>query len=400
MQKEKFILDFLKKYTDPDREDILEFSLSNGKSYDEYMLKALDLLADNPEYLKNEGIRNIRIHLPYERVPKDVFKKLYNLYMNTNDFAKCKLCVLHSYTDDHSSKSSTVINWDIETIIKANSGIDEVCNIIKSKKLSPLETLAYIHTYVSTIAAYTKSPDKKHDWYSHDQFFAGAFMNMPEVVCLGYASLMKEIIDNLDIPELKCEMITVEYENKMKDSVEHHARCYIQVRDEKYGVDMSCFDDPTWDGDFDGRGRLKYAHFALSNDMHEQKSNIHYKYYMPDFLKYDDTKAGKIITDLNPYYDLYDHSKNKIEQLMIETIYFNMFQKTGRFKDVNELCANLVDMARDSFDDQVHRGFVGGNLTERELLLSPTQADELYKRNLKEQEQNNIAITKKDNKAK
>ena len=101
---------------------------------------------------------------------------------------------------------------------------------------------------------------------------------------------MKEIIDNLNMPELECELVSVEFKHLKKDYSARHARCFIRIKDDKYGIDQTMFDDPTWDNDIKSNC-LKYAHFAMPNDCHDRKRNNNYQYFSIYQFNYPNEKA-------------------------------------------------------------------------------------------------------------
>ena len=301
----------------------------------------------------------------------------------TADTLRClqpftKVCLIfsvkHSKTIDVFDTRVQTICWDFDTIVKANSEIDRVCDFIRKSKFSPLEALAFIHDYVSTVTAYSPTQEN-HKWNDKDQFFAGAFLKLPEFVCAGYSSLMKEIIDNLGMPELSCEIFSIEFTHLKKHRTERHARCFVCVNDQKYGVNQTVFDDPTWDNDNDLTH--KFTHFAMPNDSLEKARNGLYEYCYPEKIEYAKNKANVEYVDENLCHDNFNHSENQIDQLMIEKVYFNVLQKTFKEMSFEEIYHKLQDMVEKSYDEQELREFKG-NLTSKTPLLSPFEAKSLY----------------------
>ena len=335
-------------------------------------------------------IGKVFLDIKNERLPKEVLK--YILKFNQEfDGAECVTNVYHS-TGGYNGYEK-VVHWDLNTIVKANLEIERVCNFIKNNNFSQMETLAFVHKYVSTVAKYNKSNQVDSCWSDYDQFFAGAYMKLPEVVCMGYASLMKEIIDNLNMPGLKCDLVSVDLERLDKDYKGQHARCFLKVEDKKYGINQTMFDDPTWDNIKDESSISKYAHFAMNNDCHFVDNNKKYNYKYPHLVKFSDDKSTKTITyeDAEDY--TFNDSKNQVDQLMIETIHFNVLQKQFPNKSIDEIYETLNQMATKSFNEQEEREFVG-NLKSGELCLSKAQAQTLFNTNRAKQQTN---FVEKDN---
>ena len=358
----------------------LQLSLFHDKKYTKDATKMLQILADNSELL-NGKVDRITINLLNERMPKDLFIELYNLYKKLGDAVQYNIYIEHKYLD--SAYEDGLIKWDIDTILKANLEIEKVCKFIKSSNFSPMEALAYAHRYVSTVAKYNSTKTDYGYWHNSDQFFGGAFLDLPEIVCMGYASLMKEIVDTLDMPGLKCDMLYVDLDFLKKEGTGRHARCFVTIKDEKYGVDQTVFDDPTWDNIKDGNKICsKYANFAMSNDCHKIENNKNYWFYQPKFINLEDNKSTRVLTENRADGVAYCNSKNQIDQFMIETINFNVLQKEHPEKSVAEIYEILNKMAKISFDEQTNRGF-DGYLKQEDLILTKNQANELFEINNK-----------------
>ena len=232
------------KNSEPETFYNLKIDLTKNNKINAKKLPLVDFITKNFNSLQSK-VKYINLYVPYEKIPKKEFSHLYKLYQKTKDLIPCYINVEHRYIDDDKFFDEKYnISWDLSAVIKANLGINKVCDFIKKSKLSPFEALAFVHNYVSNVANYKTSKLFGGDWFSKDQFFVGAYLDLPEVVCAGYSSLMKEIIDNLDMPELKCDIISVAFEHLQADYYAKHSRCLIEIKDEKYGLNQTVFDDP------------------------------------------------------------------------------------------------------------------------------------------------------------
>lgn len=347
----------------------------------EYLTKNFDKLSDN--------VKNIILDIPYEKIPKEKFLPLLNLYEKTLERKiDLSVCVLKEVTFDIFDDKSQNVFWDFQTILKANKDIDRICDFLKQSTLTPFEMLAFIHDYVSTIVAYNCSKEEKRTWASKNQFFAGAYLDIPDFVCAGYSALMEEIIDNLNIPQLKCKILSINFDIREENLHESHARCLINIKDEKYGLDQAVFDDPTWDNN--KNLNHEYANFAMPNDSLEQKLNKRFTYYIPSSKEFRQTKSKyEFDADFNLSTSNYNRSKNQISQEMIEECYFNMYSKCYQEKSFDEIYSLLEKMAKDSYASQEQRKFEG-NLKSDKLMLSRAKAKNLFFTNRKDLQENEI----------
>lgn len=339
--------------------------------------ECLQFLGEHSKKIK-ERLDSINLQLPYEVLPKKDFEVLYNFSVQFPN-KKCNVSINYGFIDDeYFVDKKGVVAWDIQTIIKANQSIHDVCDYIKQNKFSPFEAYAYVHKYVSTIAQYNASSNNGN-WLAHDQFLSGVFLDLPEVVCMSYSALEKEIIDNLNMPGLKCDVIAISFYNKDRAKTDSHARCMVKVKDDKYGINQSCFEDATWDNIEPNSDKTPmYAHFAMNNDCHETRTNDKYKYYYPSLIKLSPKNIREII-DYNPTWE-YNKSENPISQLQIEKAYFNVLAKTNPNANFEKLYSYLMQMAKNSYEEQLSRRFKG-NLIQEQPMLTKQMAQTIFKEN-------------------
>lgn len=312
--------------------DLLNFFLQNGEKY----------IGD---------LQNVNIVVANERIPYNVFllaeklNKKYSYAFNFNFLVK--------HYDNYNRKSSKISKlWDIETIINANSYIDNICSTIKDKNLTPAEALTYIHLKVSKITTYNAS--KNREWFSSDQYFTGAFMKNPEFVCAGFASLEKQIIDGLNMPGLKCDIIAVEYMKKDTLEYENHARLLIDIKDNKYDIKGHYFSDPTWDN-VEKNSNPIYTNLFLPLDCHEyNKSKFDYDENASIYIP-----VGKYEHKMQDFHldFLFNGEKpNYLTQEKQEEIIFRVMAKTSN-KSFDDLYTMLSKMAKGTYENQVSKQY-------------------------------------------
>lgn len=170
-------------------------------------------LCDFNEYLKDAGMKeDIR------------FSELFEVN-NDREFEEC---------------------WTLKQVLKANGEIKDVVAFIKKNKFSPFEAMVYIHKYVSSLFSYSNlkedeqfnrsTENARNIVYAYEHF---------NIVCAGFSSLVKAIIDELGDPNLSCEYLSIDVMKDLKMS--GHACNKITIHDEKYDIDGQYREDTCWD---------------------------------------------------------------------------------------------------------------------------------------------------------
>ena len=144
-------------------------------------------------------------------------------------------------------------SWDLDYVVKANAEIDRVVDTIKELKLSPYETMVYIHKYLTQNYDYGLNyPDYRFegDLENNRSSIVAAIKNK-KTVCVGFASMTKAIIDRLNLSQLKCKFQSVrgwDYNAAGEPEAKWaHVLSLITIQDPKYNIDGMYFDDATYD---------------------------------------------------------------------------------------------------------------------------------------------------------
>lgn len=143
--------------------------------------------------------------------------------------------------------------WTLEQVIDANNKIDNIVRRIQDLKLSPYETMIYIHKYLTQNFEYgfhtLKISDMlvgTHRKTERNRSIVAALQDN-KTICAGYASMTKAIIDRLNIPGLKCDYQNASVWNKKKKCIGGHALTLVTIEDSKYNINGSYLNDATWD---------------------------------------------------------------------------------------------------------------------------------------------------------
>lgn len=133
-------------------------------------------------------------------------------------------------------------SWKIEDVVKANSELDNIAANIKKMNLSPFETMLFIHSYLTKNFAYAEGG-------TEECRVVPGIIKTHKIVCSGYASFVKTIVDKLNMPELKCEIVGCEiYKKSLTYEFEGgHCHNIIQISDPKYGIEGYYVEDACWD---------------------------------------------------------------------------------------------------------------------------------------------------------
>lgn len=325
--------------------------LNDDKEYSHEKLQQLLNFINNCENYKNK-LNNVEIIVANERIPYNVFEIVEKLYQKSKNLFTVNLAVKH-YDNCNRKDSETTKLWDIETIINANKYIDEICSIVKNNNLSPAEALAYIHLRVSKVAHYQSSENRT--WSSNDQYLVGAFMKKPEFVCAGFASLEKQIIDELNMPELKCDILNIDLRKKDGSTdFESHARLIINITDKKYDINGHFYSDPTWDNVSKDKTPV-YSHMFMPNDCHEYGQSK-YEYDEDAYIYKKVGKYERRLEDFPLYFAFCNESPVFLQQEKLEEIVFNTMSKTSN-KSFNDLYSLLGEMAKSTYDNQIERQY-------------------------------------------
>lgn len=178
-------------------------------------------------------------------------------------------------------------SFTINQVEKANNIIDAVVNKIMKLNLSPFETAVYIHDFCSSF--YYNS----YDLDLGSRTLADV-VNSGNIVCVGYASMFKAIVDKLNIPEIKAGL---NFANSV-DNAGGHANNLVYIKDEKYGIDGYYMEDSCWDNPkmIEKDSSLTYCLYPI-NDIDYVRTNYKYSANGDMQIYYGIKVKGDLIDD-------------------------------------------------------------------------------------------------------
>ena len=166
----------------------------------------------------------------------------------------------------------------IEQVEAANKYVDVIVNEVRGMGLSPFETAVYVHDKCSQFF---------YNW--HNKLYGtnvlADVIESGNIRCVGFATMFKAIIDELDMPELKADLCAFFGAGR-----EGHAVNVVSIKDDKYGIEGEYMEDSCFS--------------ALAADR-EKNDFMYCMYHVDDISKMYDERY-RVVQDINmlSFYDL------------------------------------------------------------------------------------------------
>ena len=231
---------------------------------------------------------------------------------------------------------------------------------IKEGQFTPFEAATFIHQYITTQFAYKENED-----YLYSPRSLVGVLTSDDIVCVGYASLTKAIIDRLNMPGLQCSTfaskITSSIDNEAVEGIDKgvpsgHMQNLVIINDPSYDINGRYITDACWDS--------KNATFpngkGLANFMYPVEDLLHLKEMQFDQFHPEIDKLYKTIGLANKKIDPYslpvisnniDKSK-PIEYEKYKSVLKNVFKKMSEIeknkdttdKDIDEKVEQVMNV--------------------------------------------------------
>ena len=235
-------------------------------------------------------------------------------------------------------------SWTLDDVVNANKNIDSVVDHIKQNNYSPYEAMTYIHMYV------TKNFEYNDGTLEACRSIVGAYKGT--IVCAGYATLVKAIIDKLNDPNLQCDILGCNFYKKQLFGYKNtgaHSHNLIHINDEKYGIKGHYMEDTCWDAknDYypDGKG---FAYFMYPVSDLEYFNGLFYQQQFSDYL-YDniffdtrvfdkgfENKRDKFKPKTPEVIERYAQESKAIPLDTLEQAVFTVYQSVEKDKSLTE----------------------------------------------------------------
>lgn len=224
----------------------------NMKNQEIEYLKSQDIdttfLGDNM-YLEGENLDTLVIELEsiedvkkaLEYIKANKINNPLTIILHRRKFDELKITENLEYFEELAKNNVNInfryeestLNIPLEKVLKDEEFLNSIAEEIKKKGFSPLEQTVAIYDIVKNIKPFKKG--KNHT----DSRSLYEYLNNNYIVCAGYADLFVNIASRLRLP---CAYIRLEAKKGG-----NHARNYINLVDEKYGIDGFYILDPTWE---------------------------------------------------------------------------------------------------------------------------------------------------------
>lgn len=139
--------------------------------------------------------------------------------------------------------------WTLPIVLEINRKIDRIVQKIKDLRLTPYETILYLHYLASTIQYSNNFPANTLGRES-EATLLGLSEQYKHLCCVGYTSFVKVIVEKLQTSDIVVDVNQFQIFQTMKkttdnDFVVAHATNIVYINDPLYGIKGVYFEDPT-----------------------------------------------------------------------------------------------------------------------------------------------------------
>ncbi len=226
-----------------------------------------------------------------------------------------------------------------EQALNASRRVTDWINEIKSaridgEKLTPFEKFCYAYEIASQF--YYKEADDDKD-VSRRLLHV---LNGDKIVCVGFSSLLRHILNGLDIPcsdlSLYPTIESVEASVGNKTAIVGHSVCYVFIDDTKYGLKQGFVSDPTFGSpsrEFKKGQSLLYQVVATDEieQMYEKQKLVHFGSLQEEKEKCfssvfsDVEKLAEVMEEKQKQIQFLDNYKNRIKENLDD--FYHKFEK-------------------------------------------------------------------------
>ena len=221
------------------------YSLSIRNNLKEEEINNLEYICDN---------KKIRISIDdYNNVSKILDKlislnKNVDIEINVNEKEKFNQSTIYINSDKYKSLNikinSNLKTLNLDDYKRFENIIYSFLKPIENKNYSPLEKFLYAYNITKRFKKYKEVP-KERDKMDSRNIYDILFNDY--MVCAGYANMLQDLLTKLGISAIeKSVMVGVHEEERYYAG---HARVFVNLIDEKYGINGIYTSDPTWDND-------------------------------------------------------------------------------------------------------------------------------------------------------
>lgn len=209
----------------------------------------LDTIKEIINELKGTIYKKIRIKYAIEK------------FQTINNEECSELAEINNYIKQTTNKELLLSDdnfeyYEFSKVINANRMINPLIDKIKKSQYSTFEKFMLVYEFATKFCYKEVDENEKKSISRHWV----SVLNTDKIVCVGYASLMKELCDRIfNENELKifCQSLTTIDLNTKEQGL--HANNAIYIKDEKYGIDGLFYLDACWDSSKAGKTNQAYS---------------------------------------------------------------------------------------------------------------------------------------------
>ncbi len=336
---EEFILGYRKAEDDKEEKINVVFDASSGisKEQSDYIIKALQDLKKLGMSVR-PSVMLLSEEKIIKRIPgllsKEEFETLEKLAseIKNNDLSTSGELGIRELASDFDAT--------LEDMLKANALVKKMAKKIKDAHLSPFEAVLFAHDFCSSF------------FYNNSNYYVSAreiegVVKSGNIICVGYASLFKAILDEANLDGLEVGITALE--DKKVTSKNGHSNNIVKIRDPKYGIDGTYIDDSCYDSATYYSPKTMCCCLYPASDI-DKTTRI--PVYYSSRAKGDLYSAGKVDNSVKRVKALRDEHNafikaNQSEPIGINAYFeglFNMAIKTGKSPaEASEYAKTLVD---------------------------------------------------------
>lgn len=296
-----------------DRENVYLFSLDKNnitKENIDYLKKYCSILLEQNKEVK-VGIdskmgsqdNGDKANYLYSADELNLVGELDSVLRKYDDNNTVKFNELHKFKNIDDYKKA----WTFEQVLKANVFIDFIVRDIKKNKLTPFETILYLHNKFSQLKY------KASNNIEEARVIVGV-VNNKKIVCSGYSSLLKAVIDRLEDKNLTCDIVGCGFFSKDNKNLGKHTHNLVYINDSQYNIKGYYACDIT----VDANSRYKPYDFS------------HCVFPIKDLMNYKDMKYKQKFYDNRKDTLLFD--KEDLKGILKSNIMYNLKTKLNTLK--------------------------------------------------------------------
>lgn len=200
-------------------------------------------------------------------------------------------------------------SWTLDKVVDANNKIDSIAQHIIDNEFSPFEAMIFIHKWASRFV-YNSS-----DYGLEDSRVLPSILTTNKIVCSGYATLVKALVDKVNIPGLECDLVGCSIIRKNRSG--GHCHNLVHIKDAKYDINGYYIEDACWDS------RKKDSNYprGFGHCLYPVEDVMHFAGKVRYFNEDSDDRIDNLLFDSKKFESrLKSFSDNKITKFIRKTI--------------------------------------------------------------------------------